>query len=180
MSEQVAEVDTPQETEVAADGTATPEATPAPVAGAVQTGAAKPKLPEGVVSPIAAQNHLKTKGLMPQEAKPQQMYGYVKSPGAGEARFPVAHYMADGTTHEAPVVKDGVTITRPGVILAEVETWWANLAVSRKQKAEAKQAKADAKKAADAAKAAAPAATTEAVPAESIPVDDAGESVEAE
>jgi hypothetical protein len=172
------EVDTPgQEAEVAS--TEAPAA--APAAGAVQTGAAKPSLPEGVVSPIAAQNHLKQKGLVPADAKPQVMYGFVKAPGKGEAAFPVKHYAADGTTYDAPQVKDGVTITRPGVLLAEVENWWHKRAAAVQERKAATAAKAQAA----AAKAAAPATASTTAQADATPVDPQagladGEVVEAE
>jgi hypothetical protein len=160
------------ENEPTVAGSEAPAAAPV---GAVQA-SGKPPLPEGVVSPIAAQNHLKTKGLVPADAKPQVMYGFVKAPGAGEARFPVAHYDATGTAHETPQVKEGITVTRPGVLLAEVEGWWHKRQAAMKTRQEAKAAKAQAA----AAKAAAPAATASATPVDPQADVPEGESVEAE
>jgi hypothetical protein len=87
-------------------------------------GVQRPPLPEGIVSPITALNHLKQKGHAPQDFKPQQMYGFVKNPGKTDP-FPVKHYDAEGNEHAAPKVDEhGITRTRPGVKISEVVDWW--------------------------------------------------------
>jgi hypothetical protein len=164
-----AETDTVVETDqVDADQTADEnEATVSPTTPG--TGAQRHQLPEGIVSPIAALNHLKSKGhkheskgliKAPQDFKPQQMYGFVKNPGKVDP-FPVKHYDADGMEYTDAQVNDhGITTTRPGVKLAEVGDWWSRADERREAKAKDKKAKADAKAAKDAEKAAKAETTT--------------------
>ncbi len=104
------------------------------------------QLPDGIVSPITALNHLKRKRLAPADHPPQRMYGYVKNPGK-EDPFPVKHYDADGKTFDEPQVDDrGHTITRPGVKISQVVDWWGRAGVRQKareeKKAEAAKVKA--------------------------------------
>jgi hypothetical protein len=117
-------------------------------------GAQRPALPEGIVSPIAALNHLKQKGHAPQEFKPQQMYGFVKNPGKVDP-FPVKHYDAEGNEFDSPQVNEhGITTTRPGVKHAEVVDWWGRKGERAEAKAKEKAEKAKAKAEKEAAKAA--------------------------
>jgi hypothetical protein len=127
------------------------------------TGAQRHQLPDGIVSPIAALNHLKTKGhkhatkgliKAPADFKPQQMYGFVKYPGKTDP-FPVKHYDADGIEYDvAQVDGHGITTTRPGVKLHEVGDWWSRAEERREAKAKEKQAKAAEKAKKEAEKAA--------------------------
>jgi hypothetical protein len=155
--EQELEATAEGEAEANGDGESTAEAEK-PAVGAVAVGKQRPPLPEGVVSPIGALNHLKQKGHAPQDFKPQQMYGFVKSPGKNDP-FPVLHYDHTGKAHKEPQVNEhGITTTRPGVKIHEVVEWWkgkgARDAARAKEKAEKAKAKAEKAKA-DAAKAAA-------------------------
>jgi len=161
-----------QDTEVAAgveEGAAVPgaaedqaaeQASGAPEVQATEEGEATPKpaattrhkLPDGVHTPIEFRNHIVTKGIAPADLKPQQVYGWVKSPGKGEARFPVAHYDAQGNKFDtAQINEHGVTLTRPGVILEAAIEWYkgydsrkAERQAARAQKAKEKLEKAQA------------------------------------
>ncbi len=142
-------------------------------------GKQKPNLPEGIISPISALNKLKQAKLASQDYKPQQMYGHVKSPGKGDARFPVKHYDALGNVFDEPQVNEhGITTTRPGVVYDEVSTWWQGKGERDKKRAEEKARKAKEK----ADKAAKAAETTAEAPeaVEDEAAEDEGEFVVAE
>jgi hypothetical protein len=177
----IAEVDTPQTgtaDETVESTTAEGEST---TAKATPTG--RSQLPQGVVSPITALNHLQSINLAPKDYKPQQMYGFVKNPGKVNP-FPVKHYAGDGTEYAEPQVSEhGVTLTRPGVKIDEVVTWWKQRQVQLKEKAEAKAAKAKADQEKAAAKAAGqpvPSATASANEAAEQPGEFPGEDVAAD
>jgi hypothetical protein len=176
MTETAQELDVEVPDEAAPENGAV-EAPATPAATAVAT--TKAPLPEGIVSPIQARNHLVTKGLAPATLKPQQMYGFVKSPGKANP-FPVKHYDADGSVHDEPQISEhGVTTSRPGVELAKIETWWAAHEQAKVDRNNAKLAKIAADKAkAEAAAAGTPPADGTATP-EVAPAAD-GEAVEAE
>jgi hypothetical protein len=162
MADETAELEAELATEATAEGggeqtgSEDGKAEPKP-AGAVPVGKQRPPLPDGVVSPIGALNHLKQKGHAPADFKPQQMYGFVKSPGKTDP-FPVQHYDATGTAFNEPQVNEhGITTTRPGVKTDEVVIWWSRKGErdaakakerAEKAKAKAEKAKADAEKAA--------------------------------
>ncbi|SRR5216684_855476 len=168
------------------------EAVPAQPTSGTTNPATKHKLPEGVSTPIEALNWLKTHKeegasapFVDANFQPQRMYGFVKSPGKDDP-FPVKHYDAEGNTFAEPQVSEhGVTLTRPGVVIAEVVAWWG-------RKGERDQAKADAKAAKAAEKAAKASGTTTAKAAVQVPgtvpveaeeeaeVTDGSEVVEAE
>jgi len=161
------------------EGTQPEEGAPAETAPAA--GKQKPTLPEGIVSPITALNALKQKGVVPADYKPQQMYGHVKSPGKTDP-FPVKHYDATGQVYDSAQVNEhGITVTRPGVVTAEIETWWGRKGERDAAKAKEKAEKAAAKKLKEEEKAKAAAAgavaTTEGTPEAAS--DEAGELVDA-
>jgi len=143
------------------------------------TGKTRHELPEGIVSPIKALNHLKQNGhtvkagpkagtriKAPADFKPQQMYGFVKTPGKVDP-FPVKHYDAQGVEYDTPQVNSEtqVVTTRPGVRLHEVGEWWSR-ADARKATKDAEKAKKAAEKKAKEEKAAADKAAAESTSAE--------------
>jgi hypothetical protein len=159
------------------------------------TGKTRHELPDGVISPIKALNHLKQQGHVvkaganagkrikaPKDFKPQQMYGFVKNPGKVDP-FPVKHYDAAGVEYDTPQVhsETGVTVTRPGVKLHEVGEWWSRADQRKAEKDKIKADKAAEKKRKEEEKAAAAKATDETADEEAADnVDAEFEDVDAE
>jgi hypothetical protein len=138
------------------------------------------------MAPIAALNWLKTHNdpatdqpYAPKDFQPQRMYGFIKSPGKVDP-FPVKHYDASGTAFDsAQVNENGITTTRPGVILEEVVAWWGRAGERQAAKAQAKLEKAKAKEE-KAAKAAGTPAVVASDAAGTVAAEEEGEGVEGE
>lgn len=84
---------------------------------------AKPKFqfPGGVLAPVQFHHLLVAEGTAPAGLTTQTVYGWLKTV---KHQFPHRHYTADGSVYDEPQTVDGVTVTRPGVVMDEGRAWY--------------------------------------------------------